>query len=98
VSPRIRSLKSFFGILSSFATSIEQCYLSNEKRRAETLIREKKPIRKLSKNSIATVITNSTSGESQGEFDRILNKMKNGQAFIERQKTWRQLQNVQNNT
>jgi len=40
--PNNTKSEDFFGLLSSFATSIEQAYVTNEKRRAEELAKEKK--------------------------------------------------------
>jgi len=78
--PNNTKSEDFFGLLSSFATSIEQAYVTNEKRRADAIAKEKKgPL-------IKSTVKHRPAGEEGpgkgGEFDRILANMKGGDAFL----------------
>jgi len=84
---QLPSLRSFFAIFSTFATNIEQAYITNEKRRAEALQKEKKAIITSSKNHKGEEGGKGQGQGGQGDFDRILAHMKTGTAFMERSST-----------
>jgi len=76
--------EDFFGLLSSFATNVEQSYLANEKRRAAARKFTRKNSKRLTGSLTESQRPTAIQQQNQGEFDRILNRMKNGQVFVEK--------------
>jgi len=82
--------EDFFGILSSFATSLEQAHFNNEKKRSETSVREKRT----RKGSITPrALPPLPAEKSNVDFENLISRMKTGQVFIERRESYTKIQN-----
>jgi len=87
--PNNTKSEDFFGLLSSFVTSIEQAYIMNEKKRAEAAKEKKGPLIKSPKPKVPGeegaagpgAAGHGPAGKGQGEYDRMLANMKGGAAF-----------------
>jgi len=94
--PQTTKSEDFFGILSNFATTVEQSIIGNEKRRAAEREEEKKKANAANKLATSTggtpkKVVGRAGGPATGELDALITQMKSGAAFLERKSTIRSL-------